>query len=394
MLETTFFATNSIFSSDIDLICFDVTTLYFESLSVDDLKSFGFSKDAKFNNVQVTLALATTKEGLPVGYKLFPGNTAESKTLIACILEWKRILPIKEVIFVGDRAMFSGDNLHEIIKNGYKFIIAMPLRKLNETIKSKVLDGKYYKLSQISEGSEIYWNSSFEYAHQIKILKEESVTKKRRAFQKIDINGKIVASYNTKRALKDQKNRERILKKIEKQVTKGNDIGSVKSAVTNAGLKKYLKISTEQKVMLDKSKVELDSKWDGMHGLFTNTNLEPQEVMSKYRHLLLIEDCFRVSKSDLEMRPIYHYKPLRIRGHVALCYLSLCLIRYAQQKLKRAELILSPRRLNEELSSIQYSIIQDKSNNKTYKMPSCISTTGKLIYKAIHHPYSSATIAI
>lgn len=89
ILKTTYAATISLFKEKIDILFFDVTTIYYESTNQDEIKGFGFSKDHKFGQVQVVLALATTNEGLPVGYKIFKGNRAEVKTLLACLAEWK-----------------------------------------------------------------------------------------------------------------------------------------------------------------------------------------------------------------------------------------------------------------------------------------------------------------
>jgi len=91
----------------VEILFFDATTLYFESMDEDDLRRFGFSKDQKTHLTQVVLALATTQDGLPVGYKLFPGNTAETSTLLQAIEGWQKSLHIEQVTITADRAMMS-----------------------------------------------------------------------------------------------------------------------------------------------------------------------------------------------------------------------------------------------------------------------------------------------
>jgi hypothetical protein len=153
VIKTVFNSTKKLFPDDkIDLLFFDVTTLYFESTEQDDdLKSFGFSKDCKFNQVQVVLALATTQEGLPIGYKTFRGNTAEVKTLLSCIEEWKKTISIDNVIFVADRAMFSKENLYELHRRNYTFIIAAKLRSLSVEYKNEILSENNYIIKEYKD---------------------------------------------------------------------------------------------------------------------------------------------------------------------------------------------------------------------------------------------------
>jgi len=135
-----FSATQSLFAEQVNIVFFDVTTLYFESTEEDELRTFGYSKDQKFHMTQVVLALATNMAGLPVGYRLFPGNTAEVKTLLACLDEWKKILPIGEVFLVADRAMMSEANLAALENAQIKYVIAAKLKKMPPSIRKQILE--------------------------------------------------------------------------------------------------------------------------------------------------------------------------------------------------------------------------------------------------------------
>lgn len=178
----TFEKTQSLFPEGVDLLLFDVTTLYFESIQTDELRNFGYSKDHRFNTTQLVLALATNSEGLPVGYELFEGNKAEVKTLIEAIESWSKIFNIGSVCFVGDRAMMSRDNLSLLEKHGHKYIIAMKLRSLPNKLKQEVLNQENYRPTTMAD--EFAWIGEFGYE-----------------------NKKVIVSYKKKRALKDLKDR-------------------------------------------------------------------------------------------------------------------------------------------------------------------------------------------
>lgn len=374
----------SIFTQGIDLLFFDVTTLYFESWNQDDLRDFGYSKDNKFGQVQITLALATNSDGFPIGYKLFPGNKAETSTLIECIEEWKKTFPISNVIFVADRGMFSAKNLAKIQEHGYKFIVACPLRKQSSELKTRVLDGKGYQPTEIESQNkkDFCWINEYIYSIYHKEKDEKSGKSK-----STEIKGRLVASYSPSRAHKDRNDRERMIEKTRKKYKIQSDKGraSIKDLVANKGYGKFLSLSCEntQDISLNGKKIEEDAQWDGMHAVFTNTDLPPRDVLSKYRGLWKIEECFRLSKTDLQIRPIYHFTSTRIRGHIALCFMSLVASKALKNKLKEKEIDVSLQRLVEEANSIQYSILEDKSTKKRYKLPSSMSELASQILQAL-----------
>jgi hypothetical protein len=181
-----FSVTKEAANGKISLMLFDVTTLSFETINEDELRAFGFSKDFKFNTTQVVLALATTPEGLPIGYRLFSGNTAESKTLIESITAWRKHILIDEVIVIGDRAMMSEENLSALESAGFYYIVAFPLRKLSQKDQMLIIDKNSY--TSISSDNEI---------NSYKVIKRG--------------HRKIISTYSIKRAEKDRKDRERLL---------------------------------------------------------------------------------------------------------------------------------------------------------------------------------------
>ena len=141
----TFEKTQALFPQGVDLLLFDVTTLYFESIHTDSLRAYGYSKDHRFNTTQLVLALATNTEGLPVGYELFEGNKAEVSTLIEAIESWNQLFSVGQVCFVGDRAMMSKANIQLLESKGYHYIIACKLRSLPKPLKQTILNERYYQ---------------------------------------------------------------------------------------------------------------------------------------------------------------------------------------------------------------------------------------------------------
>ncbi len=388
--EQKVFKSTQLVEDSIDLMFFDVTTLYFETCEVDELRNFGYSKDCKFNTTQVVLALATTREGLPIGYKLFPGNTGEVSTLVECVNSWKQFLKIDKVIFVADRGMMSKENLEAIEKNNMSFIVACPLRKLPATTKKLVLDGTDYTLQGVDEKT-VSW------------IKEIDLTAKKEASNDppIDIkqninNGdcendppveennskrRLIITYNSKRHTKDQSDREKILEKIKKRLGKQP---KAKKLISNKGYIKFTTVDEESIAELNSTKIEEDQKWDGLHGVLTNVDLKAVEAVRRYKHLWVIEESFRINKHNLQMRPIYHYSARRIKSHILLCYLTFTLLRHAQYRLKKFNIDMSITELRDELIDVQASILCDKTSGQLFKMPSAVSENVKMVYEVFN----------
>jgi len=140
-IEDALFSKNlDLFNSCIDIVFYDLTTIPFESVTESDLKRFGYSKENKTDRVQVVLGLLMSKDGMPLGYEIFPGNKFEGKTVIEALEKLKKRFKIDKLIFVGDKGLLSKHNLEEIEKRGYDFIISYKLKSLPEEYKEKILD--------------------------------------------------------------------------------------------------------------------------------------------------------------------------------------------------------------------------------------------------------------
>lgn len=359
-----FSATEKAVSGKISLMLFDVTTLSFETINEDDLRAFGFSKDFKFNTTQVVLALATTQEGLPVGYRLFPGNTAESKTLIASINTWRKHIPIEEVTVIGDRAMMSEENLAALESAGFYYVVAFPLRKLSKKEQDSILD--------ISSYTTIHSDNEISYY---------KITEKK--------NRKIISTYSEKRAQKDQKDRERLIQKLAKKLKTCKD---AKRLINNKGYLKYTEIAGKSTAKIDEEKILRDAQWDGLHGVITNKPVVGCEIYEEYRRLWVIEESFRINKHNLKMRPIYHFTPNRIQAHILICYMVFTLIRHLQFQLKKISQPMSAFRIIDALRDVQASIMRDVVKGTRYKMLSRLTEDAEILYDALQVERGFSTV--
>ena len=346
--------TQSLCFDKVHMTFFDVTTLYFESTEEDEMRKFGYSKDQQFQSVQVVIALATTQDGLPIGYKTFPGNTAEVSTLLACLEDWKKHLLIDEVTIIADRAMMSEENLSELETANIKFIIAAKLKKLPKQIQATLLSKSGEEVSFLGETYQV---------------QEHTLSKDRR----------LIVTYSEKRKRKDQKDRERLLEKVKKKIGSGKN---AKKLVGNRGYQKYLKVEGEGKILLDNEKLAEDEKWDGLHGIITNDKASKAvELLGFYRRLWVIEESFRIHKTDLALRPVYHFKPERVQAHILLSYIAFALMRYAEYRIGVQKEPLSLQEIRKALWRTQSSILKDHKTGKLYRVPSKAHKAAKAIYQ-------------
>lgn len=353
MKKITFSRAQKMLPESVDILFFDCTTLYFESTETDELRAFGYSKDHRFNTTQVVLALATNSDGLPLGYELFEGNKAEVKTLLACLEDWKKLFHIESVCFVADRAMMSDDNLSALEAQGHTYVVAAKLRGLPQTLKKELFLEKNYRAKEFNGG--LGWIGEFEY-------------KKRR----------LIVSYKTDRARRDAHQRTQVVDKIKKRL---GEVGNTKKLITNQGVKKYT-FSENSKTILDDERIKQDSEWDGLHGVITNLReKKAQEVLACYHRLWKIEESFRINKHTLSMRPIYHFKPERIKAHIALCFMSFSVLRHMEYQVKLTQKI-SLEVMLDELMNVQASFYRHTLTDKLYRMPGKFSQNASKIYKA------------
>lgn len=350
----------------IDLLLFDVTTLYFESQQNDGLRENGYSKDHKIGEVQVVLALATTSNGSPIGYHLFPGNTAEVKTLLTCIKKWREDFRITNTIVVADRAMLSETNLALMEAEGLTYIVAAKLKSLPASLKKNILTQ-----NQATSGEE---------GEELTRLQEHEYQRRR-----------LVVSYSKSRANKDRGDRERLIRRLKGKLTTTDN---PQGLISNRGYLKYVDEKTRGKVVLNEDKVAEEAKWDGLHGVITNDKTtKAMALLHRYRNLWVIEESFRINKHTLAMRPIYHFSPKRIAAHVLICYLTFAVTRYIHQDINDPEDPISIEEIRETLASVETSILKDKEG-RLFSLPAPLTKEATKIYGTLRLSRSRAPGAL
>jgi len=363
--------TKKLFNDTIDVIYFDATTIYFESFTEDEgedaIRKNGYSKDLKFNQPQVVLALMVTKEGLPIGYEAFSGDTFDGHTLIPSLKILRDKYDIDKVVYVADSGMFNNDNLEELEKleeHAFNYIVGARIKNLSKDIKAKIIDMSNYK----------------------KLNDEIKV-----ANFTLDNGRKLVVTHSTKRAKKDYNDRAKGIEKLKKKLLKDK---SVKSNLSNQGYKKYLQLedasqdsnNTHSKcdlnIIIDEDKIKADAIWDGLKGLIVNekSTLSNEEILTQYNNLWQVEESFRITKHDLKIRPVYHWKPRRVKAHLAISYAAFMLARYLEHRVTVQYKKLSPNRIRNLLLGVQTSLLVSQEKKIKYGLPSNMKIDTKRIY--------------
>lgn len=349
MIEQALFQRNHLkVNQQVDIVFYDVTTFAFQSTNRDELRNFGFSKDCRFNEVQVVMGLLLDGDGMPLGYELFPGNTFDGRTMVRSLENLKKKFKIRRVVIVADRGLNSKGNLEMIRQAGYGYIMACRLRSMPAAIQQAALDQTTY-----TAVGEDFKYKTISYLNCFK--DEEGRTH--------EMSENLVLSWSLKRAAKDGKDRQRLIDKANKMLENPASI----QAASKRGGKRYLKDESGKQAnwMLDERRIEQDSRLDGYYGIQTSEKeMSAGEVMDAYHMLWRIEDSFRVMKSTLEVRPIFHWVPERIKGHFVMCFLAFMMQRKLESLLPAPEdealtnSTNSPDRIREALLSMQLAEIE------------------------------------
>lgn len=278
------------YNFDFSLLFYDVTTLYFEAFTEDELRRNGFSKDNKSQQPQVVVALMVTPEGFPVGYELYAGNTFEGHTLIPSIKSFIKKNRIAHFTVVADAAMISTENVEALRAEKINYIVGARLGNVAADLLATIDTN----LSR-TDGSVIR-------------LKTKS--------------GYLICSFSKKRYNKDKY-------EMQKQIERAKLMMSQPSKVKRI---KYLK-SEDSKMDLNEKLIEKTTKLLGIKGYYTDieeTTADNATIISRYHDLYKIEQAFRVAKNDLQTRPIFHFKEEPIQLHMLICFMALAVSKHIE----------------------------------------------------------------
>ena len=314
--------TKSVLGGQISVVFYDMTTLYFEASDEDDLRIAGFSKDGRPQNPQILLGLLVGPNGYPIGYEIFEGNKYEGHTLIPVLEHFQQRFDLSRPIIIADAGLLSTTNIKDLRAKEYEFILGARLKNESDEIKEQILH------LSLADG-------------------DSSVIKLTNCLR-------LIVSYSKKRAVQDLKNRERGINRLERNLKKGK---LTKSHINNRGYNKYLKLKGEIKIEIDYEKFQADNRWDGLKGYLTNTStrLSAKDIIENYNQLWHIEKAFRISKTDLKIRPIYHRNANRIEAHICIAFVAYTIYKEVERRLAEKNIPLSPTRVA-ELTKTMYTI--------------------------------------
>jgi len=320
-------------NGNISVVFYDMTTLYFEASDEDDLRKCGFSKDGKHSQPQILIGLLVGLGGYAIGYDIFEGNTYEGHTLIPFLERISQKFNLDKPIVIADSGLLSHKNIIALQKEGYQYIIGARLKNESEEIRQQIIQQKY-------KDGDMYV-----------IDKGESQ--------------RLLVHYSAKRAKKDFYNRKKGLIRLENRVKSGK---LTKANINNRGYNKYLKMDGKINIKIDYQKFEQDTLWDGLKGQLTNTTLSNDMILENYRNLFHIERAFRMSKTDLRIRPIYHRLKHRIEAHICIAFTAYTIYKELERVLKEEKSSLSLKTASEithNMYQITYLLPQSKQSRTT-----------------------------
>ncbi|WP_255518133.1 IS1634 family transposase [Fulvivirga sp. M361] len=328
--------TLGLFNGGISVVFYDVTTLYFEVSDEDDLRKTGFSKEGKHQHPQIVLGLLVSKYGYPLAFEMFEGNQFEGHTMIPVLESFKSTYQLEKLVVIADAGLMSKKNLQHLSDGGYEFIIGARLKNEADQIKEQLLS--------------------------LPMKDGESTTIPHPS------GHRLIVSYAASRARRDRKNREKGLNKLEKKLSKGR---LTKQHINNRGYNKYLKMDGKIDISIDYEKFKADKKWDGLKGYLTNAKLPTPQIIDQYNELWQIEKAFRISKTDLRIRPIYHRLPQRIEAHLIIAFCAYKVYKELERQLKERHSDLTPEKAIELMKTIYSLKIQLPKSNRNRNIIFC-----------------------
>jgi len=315
-------AQKDLFHQEIDLVLMDTTSVvYFgDGNKAPDILDYGFSKEKRYDLKQVIVGIIMTKEGVPIGHEVYPGNTNDVNAFKEMIKAINQRFKIRRVIIVCDRGMITEKNIRTLELDGYEYIVGMRMRQLKRQDAEKILSrSNMNPINRDLKGKEVHFQ-----------------------------NKRLVVCFSKEEALKEKDKRKEIIQRLTERLKKQG----LKSLLVNKEYRKYLKIKAE-KPEINEVAIKAEELYDGKFVLQTNTGLNWKEIVSAYKDLWQVEAAFRTLKSELEMGPIYHHAETGIRAHIFVCFLALLLKITLQKDLKAINNNISVNQVIEDAKKIK-----------------------------------------
>ncbi len=338
--------TRKILGGKIGLVFYDVTTLYFETDLSDDLRKTGFSKDGKHSQPQIVLGLLVSSGGYPLAYSIHEGNKYEGHTMLPVVEDFVKRFELKDFVVVADSGLMNNDNIELLEQKSYQYIIGARIKNENKSVTQWILsqekgDGKFYECQKTA-------------------------------------TSRLIVGYSENRAKKDLYNREKGIKRLEKEYKSGS---ITKDKVNKRGYNKFLEISDNIKASINYDKIREDERWDGLKGYITNTTLTAKTVYEEYSELWQVERAFRITKGTLEFRPMFHFTKKRIEAHVCICFVAYKVYKELERILKTGGINLSVDKVLDIAKTITTLKIKLPISNETMTKTMLLTTRHKSIAK-------------
>ena len=358
LIEEALFARRRDLFTQLQLVFFDTTSIYFEGQGGETIGQRGHSKDHRPDLTQMIVGAVLDAEGRPICCELWPGNTADVTTLIPVVDRLRIRFGVTKVCIVADRGMISKETIEELEKEerGWQYILGARMRSQNE-VKDEVLAraGRY------------------------RVVHPERQTKQDPAPLKVKEvqveNRRYIVCLNDDEARKDAADREAIVASLREKLRSGE-----KSLVANKGYRRYLSATGSDHFQIDEAKIQEEARYDGKWVLRTNTDLDTAEVALQFKRLWMVEAWFRSCKSLLQTRPIYHKCDETIRGHVFCSFLALVLRQELEARLARDGHDLEWADVIQDLDRLQ--MVEVEQDGKRFLLLSEVQGTCGTVFRA------------
>jgi transposase len=333
-----------LFSLPLNLVLFDLTSTYFEGDGVCELAGFGYSRDHRDDRRQVVLGLAVTQEGLPIMQRVFPGNTNDVATLAPIAAELRERFGLPEAVLVGDKGMFSDANLDALQEIGFKYVLA--LRDRSDQEGDEAIKLAFKAGLPVPKAPRTLVPPAGQVRAEYKLVEVE-----------LSAGARHLVVYSPFKALHDFEVRQRRLERSQEALLRLGEQAGKRKLSQKEITERATRILVENKASryfshvaekgffsfwLRRDEYRRQRRHDGLFVLRSNhPTMSAQEILDAYLQLQEIERCFRVFKSVLDLRPVYHHRQRRVETHVFLNFLAFLLAKTLEQKLRAAGLQVS-----------------------------------------------------
>ncbi len=343
--------------TQLEVVFFDTTSIYFEGEGGEELGQYGHSKDHRPDLYQMIVGAVLDGDGRPICCAMWPGNTTDVKTLIPIVDDLYRRFGIVKVCIVADRGMISQETIDDLDQQGWPYILGARMRRCKE-VREQVLNDR----------------GRFRVVHpKSRDPKDPSPLKVKDV--RIE-DRRYVVCVNEDEVKKDRADREAILAGLREQLQQGD-----KSLVGNKGYRRYLKVEGPGHFAIDEAKIAEEARYDGTWVLRTSTALPTAEVALQFKRLWQVEQWFRSCKSLLETRPIYHQRDETIRGHVFCSFLALLLRYELQTRLAAHGKVLEWADVVDDLERLQY--VEVEQDGKRFRLRTELQGSCGQVFRAV-----------